>query len=107
MEAGKLNRRITIETNTTTDNAYGEHIDTWGDAVQTWAEVRFPTAREIFQADQLTAVQTAIFKIRYRPGIYAAKVRVIHDGQTYNITGVTEIGMREGLQLIGEAENNG
>jgi SPP1 family predicted phage head-tail adaptor len=107
MEAGKLNRRITLETNTTTRSKSGQEINTWGDAVPVWAEVLQPTAKEVFEADQLSAIQTAVFKIRYRSGISAAKTRVTFDGQTYNITGVTEIGRREGLQLIGEAENNG
>lgn len=107
MEAGKLDRQITLETNTPTANDYGEHTAGWGNAEMVWANVRYQTPKEVFQADQLSALQVAIFMIRYRTGIAAAKNRVIHDGQTYNITGVSEIGRREGLQLIGEAENNG
>lgn len=107
LKAGQLNKRITLETLTAGRDEYGGQTEEWGTPQQVWAEIRFPSAREIFQGDQLTAVQSAVFKIRYRAGVSAAKNRVKYNGQVYNIAAVTEIGNREGLQLIGEAENNG
>jgi SPP1 family predicted phage head-tail adaptor len=107
MEAGKLDRQITLQAATATGNAYGEDVTTWGDNLQVWANVRHQTAREVFLADQQQARQTLIFTIRYRAGITAGKHRVQYEGVTYDITGVMPIGRREGLQLIGEGTNNG
>lgn len=107
MEAGKLDRRITLETHTTTREKSGQVISTWGSPQEVWANVRYQTAREVFQADQLSALQTVVFTIRYQPDIAAAKMRVQFDGLAYDIKGVTEPERRKWLQLIGEAENNG
>ena len=107
MEVGKLDRLITLETNTTTRSKSGQAVSTWGNPQDVWANVRYQTPREAFQGDQNKALQTAVFTIRYRTEVSAAKSRVIHDGQTYNITGVAEVGRRQGLQLFGEAVNNG
>lgn len=106
MEAGKLDRRITLETSTATRGKSGQQKSEWGTLAIVWANVRYQTPKEVFQADQLSALQTAIFTIRYRTGITAAKNRVVYEGLAYNITGVSEIGRREGLQLIGQADGN-
>lgn len=107
MEVGKLDRLITIQTSETAQDNYGQAIETWNEGVEVWANYRPQTPREAFQGDQNKALQTAVFTIRYRPGVFAAKNRVIHDGQTYDITGVTEPDRRKWLQLFGEAVNNG
>src|SRR5690606_29910632 len=106
METGNLDRQVTLETYTAGRDEYGGTTEEWGSPEKVWANVRFPTAREAFQGDQLTAVQSAVFTIRHREGV-TPKMRVILDGLTYNITGVTEPERRRWLQLFGTAENNG
>jgi SPP1 family predicted phage head-tail adaptor len=107
LKAGLLDRQITIQTRTSEANNYGENVDTWSSDVTVWASVKYQALKEIFQADQLSALQTVAFTIRYKTGISAAKCRVLYEGLIYNIRTVNEIGRREGLLLIGEAENDG
>jgi head-tail adaptor len=46
----------------------------------------------------------AVFTIRYRPGIVSG-LRAVCDGQTFTITGVSEIGRRQFLALQAKAVN--
>lgn len=87
MNAGDLNRRVTIQQRATGQNAYGEPNTGWTDVATVWAAIADVNGRE-FMAAQATqnAVQTKI-TIRYRPGIVAA-MRVVHGSDIYNIEAV-------------------
>jgi SPP1 family predicted phage head-tail adaptor len=87
MQAGKLNRRITIQQQATTQDEYGQPVETWTTFAEVWAEIRDMTGKEYFAAQATqNAVQTKI-TIRYRAGIVPA-MRVVHGADVYNIEAV-------------------
>lgn len=101
MQAGKFNRKISIEAYTEIKDAYGMPVETWAVLHDLFANMRTSNAREVFQSDQIQNLKTAVFTIRYLPGI-DEKMRIVCEGKTYMIDGIQEIGRRKGLQIVAE-----
>lgn len=90
LDAGGLNRRITIQSNVgTQDPNTGEIIPgAWTDwASNIAASVSPVSARELAQSQQTTSELRTRFVIRYRPGVISA-MRVVYRGVNYDIQGV-------------------
>lgn len=89
MFIGKLDRRITIQSYTTAKNDYGEDIRTWSDYLTIWAGINFKRGNEVFEADQLTAVNEVKFVIRYNSNINET-MRIVYESNNYDITFIEE-----------------
>lgn len=103
IRAGKLNRRITLQTLSATRNGIGQPVQSWSDLATVWAEVVTAGGGEGEGDNQRVARSTKQFRIRYRAGLSPRETRVVFDGETYDISAVDEEGLREGLLLTGEA----
>lgn len=98
MEAGKLDRRVTILKRVETKNSFGEIIenfvvdrDIWAQRIQVQGNERFIIAQFVDKVDTL-------FKIRWRTGLNAI-TRLRFEGNDYDVYGVLEIGRKEGLAI--------
>lgn len=105
MEAGKLDRRVQFRRFTLIDDGFAQ-VESWvdyGSAV--WAERRLVSDREQVAAAQVAARITARFVVRWsdRTGAITPKDRLICEGREYDITGVKEIGRREGVEITAAA----
>lgn len=89
--AGRLDRRITIQRATTAADAYGTPIETWTDLVCTNAHLAYPaTGSGEAQYDAVhLATTNVVFTIRYRPGILPTD-RIMYDSEVYDITRIAE-----------------
>ncbi len=102
MRAGTLDRRVVIERYTTTQDEVGEPVKTY-EAVDTiWAQVLPLRGQERFVAQQEYAEVTTRFRLRHRTDI-DEKMRLVHDGDEYDIMAILEIGRREGLEILAKA----
>lgn len=99
MRAGDLDRRVTIQQRTDTQDSYGEPIAAWADLAEVWAQVTPVRGVERLTAEQLTSDVTTRFRIRYRAGI-TEQMRLSYEGRVYQIHAVLELGRREGLDLL-------
>lgn len=100
MRAGQLDRRITIETPTGTQDTFGEFTETWATFATEWAQYEPLKGREQLDAMQVNADLQARFRIRYRSDI-TTKMRIVNDDSlTYGIEAITQIGRREGLEIL-------
>lgn len=99
-------RLIVIEGLTETRDSYGGVIATWATVATVWAKVPQLTGREYWTARTVSAEAEALFEIR--PGFQPAPKthRIVHDGDTYDITSVSEIGRGRGWQVRGKAKND-
>lgn len=105
--AGRMDRRITFQTFTESQDGAGEPVKTWANLATNptvWAEV-LPLAltmrsggEEIFEADQVLAQAEARFRIRYRSDI-TTEMRVVHASENFDILSVAEIGRKEGVDI--------
>lgn len=101
MQAGKLDRRITIQRAVTTRDEFNAPIETWADVMTVWASYEPVSDGERFRAGERAAEISARFQIRYSSASSAitAMDRLVFDRRTYAITHIKEIGRRVGLEL--------
>lgn len=97
---GALDRRIRIETSTSSRGGSGQEVLTWSTFAECWAGLEFPGTKsdEGVIADQEVSATTVYFTIRYRDGM-DAKMRIVYGGKYYDIQNILEIGRREFLRL--------
>lgn len=101
MEAGKLNRFITVQRKTETVSASGAVTETWADLMAVRAEVREPTAEEIAGGFGEAEAQTVVFIVRWHPSPITTGDRILFAGRTYDLKEIVEIGRRNGWKLHG------
>lgn len=100
MRAGTLDRRVTLQSRTlAAANARGEKIPSWSDLATVWAQKRDLSGRELYAASQLHAEASVAFRIRYRSGLTTVN-RLVYDGLNYDVLHLSEIGRREGYELL-------
>ena len=96
MQAGRLNRRCTLQQPGTTTDELGQPIPGWTDVATVWASVVDVSGREYVAAGGLqNSAQTKI-TIRYRSGIVPS-MRVVHGSDAYNVEAVLG---QDGLGLL-------
>lgn len=99
IQAGKLDRRITIQTKTETRGAAGGVTTTWGTLAEVWAEKVSTSGRE-FRAAQGRHLQVQlVLRIRYYSGLSENTHQILFESRSYNIVGIEEEGRREGMLL--------
>ena len=98
MQAGKLDRRITIQSPTSTRDGAGQPVEAWALLATVWARVEHLRGKEPFQGQEFNAQRTSVFTIRYRTDLDET-MRIIFDGDTYDILAIAEKGRREGLEI--------
>lgn len=105
MQAGRLNRRVTLQQPSTATDELGQPIHGWTDVATLWADIRMKSGLESIKAGAPVSTVQASIRIRYRSDVTAG-MRVVHNLQAYNITAVMpDVGGREYVDLIAEAVN--
>tara|TARA_R100000664_G_C2758654_1_gene147742 strand:+ start:1241 stop:1555 length:315 start_codon:yes stop_codon:yes gene_type:complete len=98
MNIGKLDRKITIKSVSTTADDYGQEIQTFSTLTSVWARILYKNEVEKFENDQLKAISNIHFFIRYRTDI-TEQMRISYNNKTYLIEGISEIGRGVGLEI--------
>ena len=102
MQAGRLNRRCTLQQPGTATDELGQPIPGWTDVATLWADIRMKSGLEAIKAGASVSVVQASIRIRYRAGINAG-MRIVHNLTAYNITAVMpDVGGREYVDLVAE-----
>lgn len=109
MQAGKLDRRITLQRATVTRDEYNEPVEAWGDIATVWASYEPIRDGERFRAGERAAELSARFQIRYSSTVadLGPEDRLTFEGKVYEIVHVKEIGRREGLEITTTARGDG
>lgn len=89
VDAGKLNRWITIQKPVDTPDGAGGDVRVWVPFLNLWAQVEALMGSEPFFADQMYPKLQVAFTIRYRKGVMAAQ-RVLYGTRLFNIRSVVE-----------------
>lgn len=66
IQAGQLNKRITFQQNTGTQDATGQRIDAWADVITVWAAITPLSGKQLELARAQTVTSTATHQIRIR-----------------------------------------
>lgn len=105
MDAGRLDRRITLRRATSSTNAFNEPVYSWADLAMVAAKVVPVNDSEQWRAGETLAAKMTRFTIRYSTTVSAVdpRDRIAYGGREYDIHGVKEIGRREFLEITGAA----
>lgn len=101
MQAGRLDRRITLQQATPSQSASGEPTEGWADTVTVWAQKIEARGDERFTGEQMVGSVNRSFRIRWSDDVkdITAQWRVVYGGVSHNIIAVREIGRREGIEI--------
>ena len=110
MNIGKMDRFITIQTETNTQDASGGNVKSWATFKQVWASKKDQSGAEGIEQARDTATTKTFFKIRYISNL-TQKHRILFDSVYYDIEVIKELGRREGQELTciskyGDTQNN-
>lgn len=111
MRAGRLDKRVTIQSPATGQDAYGEPLNTWTNFVadgdgKVWASIVDLSGREYVVAAAVQNLVLTKITIRYLAGV-AAKMRVVHGARIYNIEEVLGQDKQSLLLMCSRGVNNG
>ena len=105
IQAGDLNRRVTIERAVLVqDPGSGAYSTSWETLATVWAEVQdvLPARAESVANNLNLSRRPARVRMRYRDDLDST-MRLFMDGRTLNIiSGPAEIGLREGIEFVAE-----
>lgn len=105
MDAGRMDRRITLERFTETRDEFNSPVQAWAPLATVGASKEDIRDAERWSAQEVGAEVTTRFRIRYSATVadLNPKDRVQFDGRQYDIAAVKEIGRREGLEITANA----
>ena len=98
IDPGKLDRRITLRSDSVSTDSFGQAVRTYSDLGNVWAKVDYRTVKEGAETSRLTSVNKVRFTIRYRSDVDAT-TKITWDGNTYEIEGVSLEGRERYLIL--------
>lgn len=98
IDARKLDRSITVERRTSTLNADREEVTAWSPVAALAAQRLENGSREFVRAYGEAEEGSAVFRIRFTPGITVAD-RIVFDGEALELVEVVELGRRSGMDL--------
>lgn len=109
MQAGKLDRRITLQRYGTTYNAFNEPETGWTDLGKRWASKEDVSDGEKVRAAQVGASVTTRFRVRYDSltSTLTAADRLVCEGVEYQISGTKEgDGRRREIEITAARPND-
>ena len=105
MNGSQLDRRIVIQSNTQTRDAYGALVDSWATFATVSAKYMPIRGDEYLAAQQMTAKVDGVFKIRWLSGV-TETMRISYDGKYWDIRSLNETGRREGIEIYAQVKRS-
>jgi SPP1 family predicted phage head-tail adaptor len=105
VRSARMDRKITLQRKTVSQNSLGEEVETWADLATVWAEKSYRAAGESVQAAEVAAVRILRFVIRWDSAWadFSPIDRLTLDGVICDVVEVNEIGRRDGLEIFAKA----
>lgn len=105
MRTGRLRHRVEIQSLSTTQDGYGEAVETWATVATVWGEMipSLRATREAFAAvsEQRSARLSMECRLRYRDGLSPGGTRLRWNGAVYEVEAVMDPdGRRRELLLL-------
>lgn len=102
MKAGRMDRRLVIESQSATTDDLGHQINSWSTLATVWATIEPVSGGEAIKLG--ADIPDSLIKvfIRYRTDI-TTRHRLNYQSRQWDIKYVREIGRKAGLELIAEA----
>lgn len=92
MQAGKLNRRIEIQSQTTTQDASGQELQTWAEVYSCWASIDVQQSQLIYSTAEFIAKTTHRITIRWTSSVVIEpSMRIVYTEATTGVVHTYEI----------------
>lgn len=98
MQSGKMDHRITIQSNTYTVDDYGGAIYAWSDRATVAAQVIQRGTSEFIASYGIADKGIIIFRVRWLDGVNNTD-RVLFEGREMRIKEIVSLGRREALEI--------
>jgi len=89
MNPGRLNKRVTIQSPSESQDEYGQPTQDWTDVCSTWAGIRAATSKEVYAASSFVSKVSHVVTIRWRSGIEADQ-RILYRSRIFEIQAVSD-----------------
>lgn len=89
LAAGRFNKRIKLQSLTTTQDAAGEPVSAWADFADVWASINDVSGNEYISSAAVQNTVTTKVCIRARTGVVPS-MRILYGVKTYQIEAVLE-----------------
>ena len=107
LKIGELDRRIIIESPSSSQNAYGEKTFTWATAYTVWAKINWRKSNRKEESQELVQVSDLTFYIRNIGVIILGTYRINYDSNYYYIHGIKEVdGRNQFLEFETQLRDN-
>lgn len=105
MQAGRLDRRVTIRRAVASVNEMNENVPLWTNLATVWASVVPVKDGEQYARGETLSSKLSRFTIRYSSMVADVdpRDRLIYEGREYEIHGVKEVDRRVGLEITAAA----
>lgn len=101
MNIGRMDRLVEIQYPKLTRDTIGGDSTEWKRFARVWAQAIPLMAKERYRSAEIRESKTYTFRIRFLRNL-GSEMRIIHDEQPYRITGIAELGRKEGLEITAE-----
>ena len=106
INAGELDRRLTIQQPVGTKDEFGQNTDAWENVhTNIPCGVVYIKGGEVWETTQDVGNLTTDFKIRYFAGI-TPRMRILYEGEYYDIKRVIEVTRRKGFVIQAQWKDN-
>ena len=99
MQAGRLNRKCTLQQPGATADELGQPIPGWTDVATVWADIKHLSGLSAIKSGADVSIVQSSIRIRYRAGIDAG-MRVVHGADIYDIRAVLPDGGKQFVDLV-------
>lgn len=108
IDAGKFDKRVSLESKTETQSALGDLEVTWTPIATVWARKLSSKGKEFYAGNQILGADDVGIQIRYSNAVTAVNQtsRFTLDGKVYNIKSVDEVGRKEIFTIFGTTGTN-
>lgn len=92
MQSGKRNRRITIQSQTCSQDEFGQPVDTWNTAYQCWAAINVKNGKQIYSTAEFVAKTTLQIDVLWVASfVFTPNQRVIYIENSSGVTHTYQI----------------
>ena len=106
INAGELNKKITIQKMARAKNSFGEYETTWVNIKSAWAKIKQTDSKtdnkEEYFGDQRVTKVMYEFEIRFMPAL-KTRFRIVYKHMTFDILSINNVGEKNiKLKIVGE-----
>lgn len=100
MNAGRLDRRITIQVKSEVIDSAGQRTLTWSTHLTVWSNPIQKVGKEVDSDKNRSTERKVDFRVRWNSTI-TNEMRIIWEGNYYKIEDIKELGRKDGLLIQG------